>query len=173
MAQAARASDQELRVSPYQTHQPLLFACARHAIDNGGDVIELGCGMHSTPQLTALFGSAFRSYETNKDWATMIRRFGSQVVDVETYDDVPVRPYAMVFIDNAPEERRVIDLARFVDSKLVVVHDSDPQYSSAYGLERSLALYPFRCDYIFASPNTTVVSRDADAMAWVRKRFGA
>lgn len=158
-------------MNAYQTHQPLLFACARDALIHGGEVIELGCGMHSTPQLAALLGRSFTSYETYPAWATMIRKFGAQVVGVASYDAVPVKPYAMVFIDNAPEERRAVDLARFTDSRLVVVHDSDPQYGALYGLEKALALYPFRIDYTFASPNTTVVSRDEAAIGRVREMF--
>jgi hypothetical protein len=158
-------------VNPYQTHQPLLFACARDAILNGGEVIELGCGMHSTPQLAALCGTSVPLLRDDRGMGEEDPPFGATVIDVASYDDVPVKPYAMVFIDNAPEERRAVDVARFVESRLVVVHDSDEQYSSLYGLERSLALYPFRIDYTFASPNTTVVSRDGDAIRRVAEMF--
>jgi hypothetical protein len=158
-------------MSPYQTHQPLLFACAREAIESGGEVIELGSGFHSTPQLQALLGSAFRSYETDSKWSASLRGLGVNITDVASYDDVPVKPYAMVFIDNAPEERRKIDLLRFRDSRLIVVHDSNPQYANIYGLETSLALYPYRYDYLLMSPNTTVVSCYNGAIEKIRAAF--
>ncbi len=155
-------------MSPFQTHQPLLFACARHAILNGGEVIELGSGFHSTPQLYALCGKNFKSYETDKEWCHKMRCFGAPIVNVKDYDEVPIKPYALVFIDNAPEQRRAADLARFVDSKLVVIHDTN---EPCYGLEPSLALYSNRVDYTFANPNTTVVSNDKKAMDEIIEMF--
>lgn len=154
-------------MSPYQTHQPLLFACAARA---RGPVIELGAGLHSTPQLAAM-RPEFRSYETDAEWASGLVGLVPAVTHVASYDDVPVRPYGLVFIDNAPEARRKIDLARFVESRLVVVHDTDPQYADLYGMEEVLALYPYRFDYRKISPHTTVVSRDAGAVDEIRKVF--
>jgi hypothetical protein len=154
-------------LSPFATHQPLLFACAARA---RGPVIELGAGLHSTPQLAAMCAD-FRSYETDAEWASGLVGLCRGVTHVNSYDDVPVKPYGLVFIDNAPEERRKIDLARFAESRLVVVHDTDPQYGDLYGLEESLALYPYRFDYRKISPHTTVVSRDAVAVDEIRRVF--
>jgi hypothetical protein len=154
-------------VSPYQTHQPLLFACARRSF---GEVIELGCGLHSTPQLAAMCPS-FRAYETDVNWANCLRGLVPRVSFVESYDDVPVKPYAMVFIDNAPEERRRIDLARFVESRLVVIHDTDKQYADQYELEEALAIYPYRFDYTAMSPHTSVVSRSKQAIGEIGAVF--
>jgi hypothetical protein len=154
-------------ISPYQTHQPLLFACARRSF---GEVIELGCGLHSTPQLAAICPN-FKSYETDRKWASCIKGLVKSVTYVESYDDVPVKHYAMVFVDGAPEERRKVDLERFYDSRLVVVHDTDRQYSGMYGMEEALALYPYRFDYKWMSPNTSVVSWSKEAIEEIKSVF--
>jgi hypothetical protein len=158
-------------VNPYQTHQPLLLACATRAVATCGDVIELGCGLHSTLQLEAVCHgrSVFRSYETDARWAEMVRGHGARrVFPIASYDDVPVRPYALVFIDNSPVERRRIDLSRFVNSRMVVIHDSEYEH---YELEPSFALYAHRYDYKRFRPNTTVVSNDAAAVRAIRDAF--
>jgi hypothetical protein len=154
-------------MSPFQTHQPLLFACAQLA--TGGEIIELGSGLHSTPQLAAMYRARFTSYETDQEWAT---KLGRLVKFVKSYDDVRPRPCAMIFIDNAPEERRGLDVARWSDAaRLIVVHDSDPQYTALFGLDESLALFPYRLDYTAMSPNTTVVSKDWNAIRAIGEVF--
>ncbi len=154
-------------MSPYQTHQPLLFACAARA---RGEVIELGCGLHSTPQLAAICPS-FVSYETDRKWASLMGGFLKAVTYIDSYDLVPVKSYALVFIDGAPEERRKVDLERFYGSRLVVVHDTDSQHSGMYGMEEALALYPYRYDYKWMSPNTSVVSWSKEAIDEIASCF--
>jgi hypothetical protein len=152
-----------LTLDPYQTHQPLLFACAARA---RGDIIELGCGVHSTLQLEAICHGSFLSYETNAQWGEAMRQYGARrILTVDSYDDVPVRPYTLVFIDNAPAERRKIDLARFTESDMVVIHDSDEK---SYGLAESLALYAHRFDHKAFTPHTTLVSQDAETVRRIR-----
>jgi hypothetical protein len=154
-------------VDAFQTHQPLLFACAHRA---RGKVIELGCGLHSTPQLAAMCKD-FASYETDRKWASCLKGLVKNLVYVESYDEVPGGAYDMVFIDSAPEERRKVDLERFCGARLVVVHDTDRQYSGMYGLEEALSLYPYRFDYKWMSPNTSVVSWSKEAIEEIRSVF--
>jgi hypothetical protein len=156
-------------VSPYQTHQPLLFACARLAIEAREPVIELGCGLHSTLQLQAMCDD-YQGYETDVWWAWHLWKFGGKrVLVVRDYDDVPVQPCGLLFIDSAPEERRRVDLSRFVSAaRMVVVHDSG---EPIYGMDEALALYPYRFDHKVMNPNTTLVSRDEGAVERIREVF--
>jgi hypothetical protein len=94
----------------------------------------------------------------------LVRDFGVRIKDVDGYDEVPERPYAMVFIDNAPAERRQVDLNRFINSWLVIVHDSE-----YYDLDFSA--WPHRFDYTVTKPNTTVVSYDFQAIERIRSVF--
>jgi hypothetical protein len=69
---------------------------------------------------------------------------------------VDARTWAVVFVDHAPADRRVVDIARLADrTEFMVVHDSE---DALYGYESAFARFAYRYDYKRLVPCTSILS---------------
>lgn len=114
----------------YATHLPALIECV---LATRGPVLEMGCGLWSTPVLAAVCGTARRALvtvEENPAWLDrVLQALGPrdelhQVLhryDAEMIDGVD---WSVVLIDHA-KDRRQRDLLRLKDrAEWIVVHDA-------------------------------------------------
>jgi predicted O-methyltransferase YrrM len=147
-------------MDPFATHKPVL----EHAVKNtSGPVLEIGCGYGSTELLDNLCkGRTLITIETNREWYELFKRFASPthvILWAESYDafDSLVRyeDWSVVFIDHAPGERRNVEIAKAVNAKFVVIHDT---HDPAYEYEKTLPLYKYQYKYEKLIPFTSVVS---------------
>lgn len=151
-----------LTPSGYGTHRPVL---AEAVLRTSGAILEIGAGFNSTAalrQAAMIMERSFDSFETNKEWA---QNCGARYV--WSYDHVPIetQPWGLAFVDHAPAERRVREIARLASfAAVVVVHDTeDPLYGYAPYFEQ---FYRFRNDYRELTPWTTVLSNFVDVSEW-------
>lgn len=130
-----------------------------------GDVLEVGTGLFSTPVLHWLSGIYHRhvySYENNKEWYELAKKYESDyhhIIFIDDYSKIPKKHFGMVFIDQSPSHsRRFVtrDFANLAD--YIVVHDTEIENQGHYHMERTLNTFKYRFDYTKAMPHTSVVS---------------
>ena len=150
-----------------RTHEPLLAAVV--AVAERGPVLELGAGYASTPLLhtiCAAQGRRLLTVDSNPEWIekfSSLRSDDHHLVTLDTWDKLPdlahafaEGSWAVVFIDHAPAERRIVDLVYFANkTEFLVVHDTE---HSLYGYEPVLTTFPYRADYRRMVPWTSVLS---------------
>lgn len=140
-----------------------------------GDVLELGLGYFSTTLLRWLCQMAGRtlySYETSNFWhqKAIARPVPfHKVFKINNWDEAEIeRHWSMVLVDQAPDERRWVDIKRLANlAEYIVIHDSNLTDVKHYGYEKIWPLFKYRYDYTKLNPNTTVVSNFHDL-----KEFG-
>jgi len=141
----------------WTSHIPLLVEVMRQS---DGPVLELGAGPGSTPLLYWLCfdqDRPFTSYETNQEYADTLAKFG--VKHLESYDQVEVKPYDVVFIDSGPPERRHIDVKRFSNvANHIVIHDSQRHLDKYFHYKSIYGLFKYKWKYGKVKPHTTVLS---------------
>lgn len=161
------------QIDPYSSHLPTLAAAMGLMARHGGDVLELGSGLYSTPVLKAFshaIGITFRSFDNDRDWA--LRSGATDIID--SWDDLhrhgeELRCF-IAFIDVAPASMRgpLIDvMRRWAD--IIIVHDTETEQRHNYpGVEERLSTFRYRLDDKRRGPWTTVVSDTVtlDAFAW-------
>ena len=147
------------------THQPALIGAVAAA--RPGPVVEYGAGHYSTPLLHALCAASGRTLLTidhDRAWLDKFESLRSpehSLVFAEDWDRVlPVvasTPWAVVFIDHAPADRRVVEIARLARRcEFMVVHDTE---HSVYGYESVFKKeFQYRYDYKRLHPWTTILS---------------
>lgn len=145
----------------YTTHISTLLVAIQAT---EGKVIELGGGQSSTPFLHWVCKAGRRklvTYESSQKYYDYEHTFTSplhRVIKVENWDDVPVEPCGVVFVDHHPSGRRSIDAIRFKDAAdLVVIHDTERDDENY----RNSDIWPhfkYRFDFTEARPWTTIVS---------------
>lgn len=155
------------------THISVLATVVAHT---DGPVLELGMGDWSTPLLHGLCSVNKRyllSTETDQNWMAL---FQDLATNWHEFEFVPVfeesieryyRPekwdtvgnekrWSVVFIDHAPAERRLMDIARLrKNTDVFVVHDTEGR---GYGLGPILDSFKYRYVEDRYSIETTVVS---------------
>ena len=146
----------------YSTHIPALAAVAMHT---QGPIVEFGCGDYSTPLLHEICRPQQRrllSLETDKAWASRFLDLRTPWHEIlvgnsyEDFDQIVRQPLDVAFIDHAPTERRVVDIAKLrPHAMIIVVHDADCRI---YGYESILPLFRHRVRYGRMHPRTDVVS---------------
>lgn len=163
--------------SGWGSHVPALLTAILHT---QGPVLEMGCGHWSTPILHAVCGAQGRfllSAESDEAWLNLVRSNGFEcswhhfvfVADAmkkpENWNTIGNNQrWGCVFIDHAPGERRVADIARMRSlADVLVVHDTD---APSYGYEPVLSSFKYRYDYTVYLPQTTVVSDTVDVCAF-------
>ncbi len=145
-----------MKIDAYGTHLPLLARCVA-ATD--GAVLELGCGLYSTPILHALcFDRDLVSVESNKEWISRFKQYdcGTHSVILGKPADHLNRKWSVALVDHAPAADRakcVRALANKAD--LIVCHDSEHRL---YGYEPALKDFKYRVEWKRYAPWTTVVS---------------
>lgn len=150
-----------VRMDSYATHLPLLTACVAAT---QGPVLELGCGLYSTPVLHALcLNRPLTSLEYDAEWLKRFEQFRSArhtvtlTEDFAAAIDANLTPrWSVALIDQQPAATRVpsiVRLRRRVD--LFVIHDS---HHRLYGYEPTLTQFKYRVEWQRYQPWTTVVS---------------
>ena len=121
-----------------------------------GDVVELGCGDGSTRQLHTYCKDTNRnlhSFDTDKEWLSrfddcisLTHKFTYIENNWHIAKDICPNP-SVILIDHAPGERRIVDVKRFVDAQILVLHDTQPPPTAAdYGWERIWNLFKYKID---------------------------
>ena len=121
-----------------------------------GPVMEFGCGMGSTRQLSELCkeqGRHLYSFDTEEQYLAMFKECESNMHSFHRIinnwhiaQDICPNPSVML-IDHAPGERRIVDMKNYSDKDfgIMVVHDTQPPPTSAdYGYERVWPLFKYR-----------------------------
>jgi len=148
----------------YTTHISTLLVALQAT---KGTVIEFGGGQSSTPVLHWVCKAARRkliTYDDSQAYYEYAHQFTSplhRVIKVDNWDDVPVEPAGVVFIDHHPSGRRSIDAVRFKDADLVVIHDTERDDENY----RNRDIWPhfkYRFDFTEARPWTSIVSNKID-----------
>lgn len=165
----------------WDSHRVLLW----HGLNaTSGNVVEMGMGHGSTPQLHQYCLSNHRklwSYDNHKEWVGNFKQmhsYGHEVIHVEDWDSVfefhtkHSEMPDIVFIDHSPGERRKFDVELFAQkAKIVIVHDSEPKgwNASNYMVRPIFKQYKFVKDMESKSPTgawTTALSNFIDVTAW-------
>jgi hypothetical protein len=154
----------------YGSHKLALLAASILTGKDGGPVMEMGCGYHSTVILHKIVVVEQKRYllstDTDREWlskfeanmSSSIHQF-RHIKDVSEWDSVGVdRPrWSIVFIDHKPGERRVVDIIRLANvSDIVIVHDTE---TASYNYERGLSQYPYRYHFTYLSTGTDIASK--------------
>lgn len=165
----------------YGTHTiPLLTA----VLYTTGDVLELGCGDFSTPMLdTVLSKMPGRKLFTAEGDASWLKHFKNLESSWHVMRHVPAfqmsassklplpkwmrRQWGLVFIDQAPGDRRRRDIKRLRKmAQVFVVHDTSSFVEHIYKLKEVLASFKYRYTYPRYVRTTTIVSDHIDVTKW-------
>jgi hypothetical protein len=85
-----------------------------------------------------------------------------RIIKVNDWNEVPVEPAGVVFIDHHPSERRRIDAIRFKDmADIVVVHDTE-RTGEPYGNEEIMKHFKYQFTYKATRPWTSLLSNKID-----------
>lgn len=136
-----------------------------------GPVLEMGMGPFSSPILHWLCLDKKRqlfSYENNPNWFkknSVFKRHFHKVTFVENWDDVDIENvhWGVVFIDHAPNDRRIVDIKRIANkADYIIMHDSGDYQDEHYRYNEIYPLFKYRYNYERQKPYTTVVSNFKD-----------
>ena len=142
----------------YGSHAPILAAIVSQST---GPILELGCGLQSTPLLHQMCLTTKRnltSCESDVNWFETFLKYKTnwhQMLLVDNWDKCQVfdKKWDVVFVDHAPESRRITDVKRLKDkAHFIIIHDTK---EAKYPV---LDEFKYRCDYRQLKPWTTVVS---------------
>jgi len=154
-----------LSIDPYATHLPLLAACVANS---GGPVLELGCGLYSTPVLHALcLGRRLVSVESNAEWYERFKHLNTDQHRVVLSKEVPElpSPWSVVLVDQHPVKTRAPSILRLREkTTLFVCHDTEHRL---YEYEPVLSTFKYRVEWQRYAPWTSVVS-DTIELDWLR-----
>ena len=125
------------RMSPHRgSHLPVLMKLLPMTI---GPVVELGCGLFSTPFLHwACFAQKrpLLTFENNPDWLGFARLFENnyhKVVAVGDWDNVNFyHPISVALVDHGPDKRRWKEVVKLVNADFVVLHDAGNTHDRKY-----------------------------------------
>lgn len=156
-------------VANWDNHRHLLWPALEAT--KGDDVIEMGMGDGSTPQLHQYCetnGRNLFSYENNLEWAMNYQHLITgkhKIFHVNDWDQVhrshPIP--GVVLIDHAPGERRKIDIVAFSHSaKIIVCHDTEPAADHGYQMRSELLKFKYIKEYQSPGAWSTVVSNFID-----------
>jgi hypothetical protein len=156
------------RAQRYGTHLPVLI---KAVLATKGPVLELGCGLASTPMLFWICqeqGRKFVSYENDSAW---IRRVGYPVNLSDDWNQIDIdnTHWSVAFLDHRPGERRIIDAIRLEDkADLIILHDSEPELDKYYQYQKIYPMFKYRLDYTKFLPNTVVLSNLVDIEKYLK-----
>lgn len=168
--------DQFLKgVDNFDNHRNLLWPALEATSDTQGLVMELGMGHGSTPFLAEYCDATGReliSFESSEEWLHKFKSSGKYshsmflVKDWDIVFDNWSNPDVLL-LDQAPGERRMIDLQRFAKSaKIVVLHDSEPAADHGYKCRQYFGLYQYVIDFESPGAWATALSNFVDVTKW-------
>lgn len=155
-----------MKIDAWGTHLPLLV---RAVVMTEGPVIELGCGLYSTPVLHALCAGKrpLVSVESNPEWAARFSQYerdGHEIIVGDWREPVSRHAWAVALVDHAPAADRAPAVRALKGRcRVIVCHDSEHRL---YGLEPALADFAHRVEWKRYAPWTTAVS-DIDALQYM------
>ena len=133
-----------------------------------GPILELGCGLYSTPLLHALCQAGQRtlvSADNDVDWAEKFWATAdgwhtvAYVPDWDEWDVIVSREWSVVLVDHAPAHRRVAEIKRLANrARFIVVHDTEPEMEEMYHYEAVLGEFAYRLNFTCCRPYTAIVS---------------
>lgn len=131
-----------------------------------GPILELGCGMYSTPYLHwACFPNRHLvTLEDNPDWIEYAKQFETdyhKVRFVEDWDKENLsKDWSVAFIDHEPRGRkRFQEVEKLTNALYVVCHDAENASDHKYGFSKVHDLFKYRYKYNKAGlPYTAVFS---------------
>lgn len=157
-------------VGEWDSHRPMLIWALQKITT--GTVIEFGAGEGSTAMLERLCYEQrrkFVSYETNREYLFS----SSKTVFIESYDNVIRETCGILFIDNAPGERRKGDAERFADiARAIIIHDSQQSADYVYKLSELKFKYSCSLKNSLGLPETKAYSNSYDFRQWRGVRAG-
>lgn len=142
-----------------------------------GEVVEMGMGDGSTPQLHDYCRDTARplySYENSVEYAAQFAHLatgheagktGHSILVLKDWDIVSQEHPSpdVVLIDHAPGERRKIDIALFAHSaKIIVCHDTEPAADHGYQMRAELSKFKYLAEYQSPGAWATIVSNFVD-----------
>lgn len=164
-------------IDPCLTHIPILAKCVQVF---GGNVLEFGTGMGSSPLLCTMVDGELCSFESNKEWHDKML-FGTHgkhlwskpnhvlhFIPNQSWDLIYSmvdwrKPWSIAFIDHAPGERRVTDIIKLKDRvDVILYHDSE---EPSYGWSKLQGHFSSVYEFDVYSVRTTVVSNKHDLKA--------
>jgi len=151
----------------YGSHLPILIKIISMT---GGDVLELGTGLYSTPVLHWICVPNRRhlwSYESKQSYYDLAKQYEDEfhrVILVTNWDDIDIeRSWEVAFIDHEPAIRRKEDVRRLANfAKYIIIHDSDWRNEKHTHYKEIFPLFLYRHNYTFTRPHTTVLSNFVD-----------
>ncbi len=153
------------------TLRAMLIACVGRTFDADGPVLELGCGIGSTPllhEIVARSGRRLVSLENNPEYLfSDLGRDNHEVRLVEEWANAPEmnQSWDVALVDHAPGESRVEAIMLLQNgARLIVVHDTG---IITYGYEDVFGEFRYRHDDRRGRPWTTVVS-NFDDLKWLK-----
>ncbi len=146
------------------SHLPVLMALVRMT---DGPILELGCGVFSTPFLhwaCLPFKRQLVTYENVPqyyDLANHAKADFHEVHCITDWDAVDLSPaWGIAFVDNDPEPERYKLVARLAHAEYVVVHDTERKRN---GFEPIFEQFTYRYKYSSSgAPHTSVLSNTHD-----------
>jgi hypothetical protein len=110
--------------------------------------------------LCAATGRRLLTLDGDSAWAARFTAFRSVTHRVEVVTDwdlaIPAEEWAVVFVDHAPADRRVHEIAHLREvCELMVVHDTE---DDRYGYAPVFEKFTYRVDYKRMTPWTTLLS---------------
>ena len=135
-------------IDPCLTHIPILAKCVSRF---GGNVLEFGTGMGSSPLLCSIVEEYLCSFESNRLWYDdMIsgkhgkhlwknKKHNIYFIENNNWDSVHEiidwnKKWNVAFIDHAPGERRIVDIIKLKNKvDVILYHDSEePSYGWSF-----------------------------------------
>jgi len=157
----------DIRMDPWATHLPALLACVAHTM---GPVLELGCGVYSTPVLhAACAGRHLVSVDRHAPWVQRFAHMRSKdhaVICAPDGAELAAHEWDVVLVDSTPAQGRIEEIARLrATSRLLVIHDTEPG-RPVYRYDQILPSFPHARVWDREPTWTTIVS-DVDDLAWL------
>ncbi|CAF0939126.1 unnamed protein product [Adineta steineri] len=154
----------------YGSHKLALLAALILTSKDGGPILEMGCGYHSTNFLHQIAVNEQKRFvlstDTDYEWILKFKtnmssslhqfRFINLISEWNGIGNDRSR-WSIVLVDHKPGERRVLDIIRLVNmTDILIVHDTE---TNQYGYERGLFLYPYKYHYTYLSTGTDIASK--------------
>jgi hypothetical protein len=163
-----------MMIDPCLTHIPILARCVSVF---GGNVLEFGTGMGSSPLLCTMVDGELHSFESNPNWFISMTSgaHGKNLwtkpnhhihkIVYNNWDSVYTtidwsKHWSIAFIDHAPGERRIVDIYKLKDLvDVIIYHDSE---EPSYGWAQLDGVFKWKRDFDLFPVMTTVVSNRVD-----------
>lgn len=160
-------------MSGWNSHLPLLYKALE---STEGEVIELGIGYGSTPQLHEYCHDAKRqlySYDSNIEWYRkfeFLRKPGHSIEYTQNWLE-PVERHrytiGVMLSDESPGFMRKYNIAIFAQNvQIIVIHDTENKSDHGYLFSLIYPLFKYKRDYIFEGTAATAVSNFIDVSQW-------